>query len=188
MEQNTDSNGPALYSEPLTLYHPTSRSSGSALSLEPRLNRRTGDRFNCFFLAMARQKEMEEKREFAAFDWDNKVTVKLDFTDICELLRVLEGHIPQAGRDGKGLFHQTAQANTIITLQRREQGEGFELGLSKKKNGEAPYQIRITLSEAEALGIRCIFQTGLFFITFHSQMNRRGGRPQSESPTEPSAP
>ncbi len=173
MPRNADEGEQVLYNDPLMIYHPTTRKTGSALKLEPRINQKHGERFNCFFLEMARQRDVEDERGHAVFDWENKVTVKLDFNDICELLLVLEDRVSQAGRDGKGLFHQRSQSNTIITLQRRGPGEGYEMGLSRKKGEQKPQQVRIALTEAEALGLRCLFQTGLFLITFHSQMNNR---------------
>lgn len=163
-----------LYRERLTLYHPNSAGTGAAMQLEPRLNRSEADRYNCFFMEMAGQRSTanrsSEKTEFASFDWANKLTVKLDFADVCEILAVLEGRVDKLGGQKNGLFHKSGNATTIISLQKAEKG-GYFLGLSRKTVGdESPARVNITLTEAECVGLRAIFQTGLFFITFHSHL------------------
>jgi hypothetical protein len=46
--------------------------------------------------------------------------------------------------------------------------------ISKAKGGDV-YRVHIVLSEAEATGLRSVFQAGLFFITFHAQVFRTAG-------------
>ena len=159
----------------LVLYHPTTTGSGSAVQLEPRLNRREPDRYNCFFLEMAAQKTVVGRdganKVYPTFDWENKLTVKLDFADTCEILSVLEGRQERAGGQRNGLYHETARASTVITLFHNAEKGGFSLGLSQKdKASGGLVRLHITLSEAEAVGIRNILQTGLFFITFHAHI------------------
>lgn len=159
----------------LTFYHPGVSGSGSALQLEPRINRRESDRYNCFFLEMAAQKtaggKEGGKKVFATFDWENKLTVKLDFADSCELLAVLEGRQERAGGQRNGLYHETDRASTVITAFKNVEKGGYGVGLSRKdKASGALERVHINLSEAEALGLRCILQAGLFFITFHSHL------------------
>jgi hypothetical protein len=163
-----------LYREKLTLYHPNSAGNGAAMQLEPRLNRNDSDRYNCFFLEMAPQRSVatraSDKVEPASFDWARKLTVKLDFADICEVLTVLEGRVEKLGGQRNGLFHKSGNATTIISLQKAERG-GYFLGLSRKAAGEeSAARVGMTLTDAEVVGLRTIFQTGLFFITFHSHL------------------
>jgi len=162
-----------LHAQKLAIYHPNSTSTGAALQLEPRLNRKDDDRYNCFFMEMSSQKTSGSrdggKSIPATFDWEHKLTVKLDFTDICEMLAVLEGRIDKLGGTRSGLFHQNGTSSTVISLQRAEKG-GYHLGLSKKSGDGVLTRTNITLSEAEAIGLRSIFQAGLFFITFHAQL------------------
>lgn len=145
------------------------------MQLEPRVNRKEADRYNCFFLEMAPQKTAAGrdagKMVPATFDWEHKLTVKLDFPDICELLAVLEGRIEKAGGERNGLFHQNGKANTIITLQKNTEKGGFFLGLSKKEkeNGQLT-RVHLALNESEAIGLRSVFQIGLFFITFYTHL------------------
>ena len=151
----------------ICFYHPNNRGTGTALRLEPKVNRDDEDRYNCFFLEAARQKATAKQNAFASFDWENKITVKLGFMDICELLMVLEGRSEQAGSGRNGLYHATASGNTLISFKRDNERGGYYVSISRKRKGEEEAQrIAIGLSEAEALGLRCLLQTGLFFITF----------------------
>ena len=157
-----------------TIYHPNGKGTGAALQLDMRLNHGDETRYDCFFLNMARQKTVAQRgdgdRTHATFDWENKVTVKLDFTDICELLTVLEG-IKQRPGDGRGLYHSTGGTNTLIDLCKSEEKSGHSLSISKKDSqGESVFRAQILLTQAESLGLKHIFQTSLFFLTFHHNL------------------
>jgi len=174
MENEKKGTGPAREHK-LSFYHPVAAGNGVALQIEPRVNRREADRYNCFFFEMAAQKAVAEredgKRAFAAFDWENKLTVKLDFGDICELLLVLEGKQERIGGQKSGLYHDTGKANTVISFGRIPEKSGYSFGLSRKdKESGRVTRLSIGLSEAEALGLRCVLQAGLFFITFHTHL------------------
>ncbi len=167
--QTTNGNDGKLYNERLTFYHANRQGSGAAVRIEPRVNRRAGDRYNCFFLDMARQKTVAGRGNggspHATFDWENKITVKLDFMDVCELLTVLEGTCDHVGGKRDGLYHQTNQANTLIRFKRHESG-GYALAVSRKAAGaDQPVRIGTVLNRVEATGLRHILQVGLFFVT-----------------------
>lgn len=175
MNTETDSKTGTAWEQKLALYHPNSAGSGAALQLEPRLNRSPGDHYNCFFLDMASQKSASEvrdgKRIPATFNWDRKLTVRLDYTDICELLAVLEGIQPQAGGKRNGLFHSTGNGSTVISFQKNTDHGGYGLALSRKAIGdESAIRITMLLSEVEAVGLRALFKTGLFFVLFHTHL------------------
>ena len=171
---NKNETGP-VWEQKLAIYHPNNKGTGAALQLEPRLNRSHTDRYNCFFLDMAAQKSTGEtrdgKRVPATFDWEHKLTVKLDFQDICELLAVMEGVQQQAGGKRNGLFHANGSGSTVITFQKNSENGGYYLGLSRKNN-TSPDAVRIgtTLNAVEAVGLRNILQTGMFFVLFHAHM------------------
>ncbi len=165
--------------ENICYYHPNAKGTGCAVRVELRMNRAPGDRYNCFFLEMARQKSVAgrtpEGRQPATFDWGSKITVKLDFTDVCEFLTVLDGRAMEAGGKRGGLYHAAGNSNTLIGFQRNAENGTYSLRLSKKNGGEeTARKLGITLSEAEATGLRTIFQMGLFFITFHASLFDRG--------------
>jgi hypothetical protein len=155
----------------LNLYHPAGNGNGAALQLAPRLNRAESDRFNCLFLDLAPQKTAPgrdgDKRVPATFDWEHRLTVKLDFADICEILMVLEGRAEKAGDPKNGIYHENGRTNTIITFQKNADKGGYLLSLSRKdKTSGEVSRAGITLSEAEALGLRYLFRAGLVLIAF----------------------
>lgn len=185
-ETAKEQNGsPVTYTRKLTFYHPASSGNGAAMQLEPRVNRREADRYNCFFMEMAAQKTVSgrdgAKKVFATFDWANKLTVKLEFLDVCELLSVLEGRQEQAGGQRNGLYHETERATTVITcLRNKAEKGGYLLGLSRKDKGTGTLaKVHMVLSEAEGVGLRSVFQAGLFFVTFHTHLwsSRLNGAP-----------
>lgn len=172
MVQKPDSSGVrATYAPRLTFYRANSKGTGTAAQFELRFNREGEQRYNCIFLEMAHQKTAAEQdntqRKAATFDWANKVTSKLDFLDVAELLMVLQGEKEQAGSGKGGIYHASSGANTLISLTRSSEAPGFYLGLSKKNaTGEQIFKGGILLSEAEAVGVRCVFQSALFFMAF----------------------
>ena len=168
----------------IAFYHPNSKGTGSALRLEPKLNRDDGDRYNCFFLEMAAQKTPMRREQGrispATFEWSNKITVKLNFMDIAEMLTVLEGRAEKMGGERSGLYHASGNMNTLISLQKNSDNCTYYLGLSCKRSAtDTPLKVGISLSDAEATGIRCLFQTGLFFITFSSLLYDHRSHPGS---------
>lgn len=163
----------------LRFYHPNGQGSGSAVSLELKLNGTSNGGGNCFFLEMAKQKTVPNRkgnaRVPATFDWENKATVKLDFLDICELQAVLEGAKPQAGSNGRGLYHQTEQNNTIISFSKADKAPGFQLAISRKsKDGPVRFRGYILLNEAESIGLRTVLQAALFHLAFHATVMQAG--------------
>jgi hypothetical protein len=173
MKENTEVMGNG-YPQALRFYHPSASGRGAAMQLEPRFSNSQGDRYNCFFLEMAQQQTPPRnaggQRVHATFNWQEKLAVKLDFADICEMLVVFEGRADKVGGKRGGLFHQSGNANTIISCQRGEQG-GYLIGLSRKdmSTGQTS-RVSMVLSEAEAVGLRHVLQTSLFFLSFHQHL------------------
>lgn len=160
------------YNGNLTFYHPNGRNKGAAARFELRLNRPGETSYDCFFLEMAPQKTAGTRESSATFDWDNKITVKLGFMDICEFLSVMERQTKSVGGKNNSLYHQTNGASTLIGFKARDDGRGFWLGLSKKKKGDqSSSKVSLALSSIEAIGLKNIFQAGLFFMTFHGSLH-----------------
>ena len=165
------------YNDSLRFYHPNGQGSGSAVSFELKLNGRGNSGSNCFFLEMARQKTVPNRtgssRVAATFDWEKKVTVKLDFLDVCEFLAVLEAGEGQAGPGGRGLYHETAETNTIISFSKADKAPGFQLGISRKgREGDAQFRGYILLKQAESIGLRIVLQAALFQLAFHGSLTQ----------------
>jgi hypothetical protein len=69
------------------------------------------------------------------------------------------------------LYHQTNDVSTLIAFRRALERPGYFLAVSRKQNGGAHlFKGHILLTEAEGIGLRCIFQTGLFFMAFHASL------------------
>ena len=163
----------------LTYYHANSKGSGTAVRLELKMAANQKNGHGCFFLEMARQKTPPGRdgrsRTPATFDWESKATVKLSFTDVCELLTVLEDRQSAAGPRGRGLYHEAKTVNTIIGFRRNAERGGYNLNISRKNaEGATVFRGHILLSPAECVGLRSVFQAGLFHMAFHSSM--RGSR------------
>jgi len=163
------------YNGSLTFYHANSKGTGAAARLELKTGASGWNRHGCFFLEMAQQKTVagrrEGKRTPATFDWESKATVKLSFMDVCEFLTVLEGRKKELGDRGRGLYHETNDVNTIISFKRNEERCGYNLGISRKNGGgEIVFRGHILLGEAEAIGVKSVFEAGLFHMAFHSSI------------------
>lgn len=174
-EEKKQGNGTRSREQKLIFYHPGAAGNGVALQVEPRVRRKDTDRHNCFFFEMAAQKTAAERdgdrKVFPTFDWENKLTVKMDFTDICEMLLVLEGKQERVGGQKNGLYHDSEKAVTVITFGKIPDRDGYSFGLSRKDKGSGQLtRLHIALSEAEALGLRHVLQVGLFLVTFHSHL------------------
>lgn len=152
--------------ERIIFYHPNSKGTGAATRLEPKVIQGNGDRHTCFFLEMASQKTAASKDAGksvpATFDWENKITVKLGFEDICHFLAVLEGRADRVGGKRDGLYHGNGQSNALIHFSKHESG-GCLLALSRKRGDEEEARrIGTVLSDIEATGLRHLFTAGLF--------------------------
>ena len=166
---------PKTYPPRLVFYHPNGKGTGCAVQFD--LRPAAGDREGCLFAAFANQKSLAEparnassaaSRQAATFNWSEKITVKLNFSDVCQLLMVLSGKAASAC-DGKGLFHDTGETLTIIHMSRQTEpvsGIAFEVS-KKRKNAEgAPQRSRILFTESESLGLSRLFSAILLPLAF----------------------
>lgn len=164
--------GMKTYPPRLAFYHPNSKGSGCAVQFD--LHPAHGDREGSLFAAFANQKSVAtgargtEGRQAATFGWGEKITVKLNFTDVSHLLTVLEGKAASVC-DGKGLFHDTGETSTVIHMSRVTEpfpGVSFEVSKKRKGSEEAARRARILFTEAEALGLKHLFASLLFPLAF----------------------
>jgi len=158
------------FRETLAFYHPIRSGKGMALRLDLRLNECPGDRYNCYFMEMACQKSASRvvngQRVPATFDWENKVTVKLDFHDVSAMICVLEGRVESLTQRGDGLYHQNGDSDSIISLKRSTELPGYLLGISKRRKGKSQFRGHFQLSIIEAEGLGQIFRSSLFHLAF----------------------
>lgn len=156
----------------LVFYHPNAKGTGCAVQFD--LHPATADREGVLFAAFANQKSVASadrapgQRQSATFDWTSKINVKLNFSDVCQLLLVLEGRAPSAG-NGKGLFHDTGETSTVIHMSRADEpfpGVAFEVSKKRKNTPDAPQRARILFTESESLGLARLFAALLLPLAF----------------------
>ena len=160
------------FSPHLVFYHPNSKGTGCAVQFD--LRPATADREGCLFAAFATQKSLatgsraDASRQAATFNWTEKITVKLNFTDVSALLLVLTGKA-SALADGKGLFHDTGETSTVIHMARQTDpvpGISFEVSKKRKNAPDAPQRARILFTDVEAFGLARLFNAILLPLAF----------------------
>ena len=124
------------YRPRLSFYHANGKGTGSAARFE--VVPACGDRDGAIFLTLALQKSVatgsagQGNRPHATFDWQNRVTVKLNFGDLCQMLLVFRG-LAATIADGKGLYHDSRNMTTLINLTRQtEPHPGLALDVSRR--------------------------------------------------------
>ena len=166
-----DDNAFRNYRPRLSFYHANGKGTGSAAQLE--VVPASGDRDGVIYLSLAQQKSVaglddQGKRQYATFDWQNKVTVKLNFSDLCQMLLVFRGQ-NSAILGGKGLYHDSRNSTTIINLTwQTEPFAGLVLEVSRKLKAESDSatRVRIVFNDAEALGLGTVIEQSLGTIAF----------------------
>jgi hypothetical protein len=160
------------YPPRLVFYHPNSKGTGCAVQFDFRPA--ASDREGCLFAAFANQKSLAagarpgNSRQAATFNWTDKITVKLNFHDVCQLLLVLAGKAPKTA-DGKGLYHDTGEATTVINMARQTEpvsGVSFEVSKKRKGDSAAPQRSRILFTDAEAFGLYRLLDATLLPLAF----------------------
>ena len=86
------------YRPSLPIYHPNGRGTGCAVKME--LHPAHDDIDGSIMVTFANQIAPDDAksdapgdgyRRFARFDWQNRITIKLDFSDLCRILQVFRG-------------------------------------------------------------------------------------------------
>jgi len=166
-----EENSSRTYRPRLSFYHANSKGTGSAALFEavPASSHRDG----AVYLTLAQQKSVaglddQGKRQFASFDWQNRVIVKLNFNDLCQMLLVFHGETASLA-EGKGLYHDSRNMTTIINLNRQtEPFAGVALDVSRKGKGteDQSVRVRIIFKDAEAFGLGTVLEQILGLIAF----------------------
>jgi hypothetical protein len=144
------------YRTKMRFYHPSAKGNGCALSLQ--LLPAEGVEEGCIMATLAKQATIGNRQGatpvYPTFNWEDAITVKLGFGDLCKMLQVLRGE-HESIEEGKGLYHRSAGGCTKITLRHLLEpvsGYAFEVHrLSEAPEGEN--RMAILLSSWEALGL-----------------------------------
>ena len=171
------------YRPKLALYHPNARGTGSAVRFE--LLPAVDDAEGCIMLTIAGQSAVGDRRAptptYARFDWENKIVVKLGFTDLCQMLQVFRGECESIG-DGQGLVHRAKCGLTRITLRHLvEPIVGYSLDLYRTMPGGQETSSRFFFSPAEALGLTEAVSGSMAVICFGVPMAQAASAERVES-------
>ena len=168
------------FSPALNFYHANSKGTGSVASFN--ITPATGDRDGAIFMKLAPQRSAasgsrdQGTRQHATFDWGNRIVVKLNFSDVCQMLSVFNGKEASVN-EGKGLYHDTSDWTTIINLSSQtEPVRGFFLEVSRrgKSNGDQGAKIKMFLNLHEAYGLGTVMEQSLSLLAFGiPRQNRR---------------
>jgi len=159
------------YRPRLSLYHANGKGTGSAARFE--VVPASSDQAGVVYLTLAQQKSIatmddQGKRQYATFDWQNRVTVKLNFSDLCQMLLIFRGQATVIA-DGKGLYHDSRNTTTIINLTRQTEpyaGLALEVSRRSKIESEPAVRIRIMFKDSETFGIGAVLEQSLGIIAF----------------------
>lgn len=173
-QTRTDAASPAagavgLYRPSLTLYHPNAKGTGCALSMD--LHPAHDGVDGSIMMKAACQAAVGDargpSRKFARFDWERSIRVKLDFSDLCQILQVFNG-ASESIADGRGLYHRSPKAATRIVLRHlTEPVVGYSLELYRTPtDGSAESRAHILISPAEADGLRAAITGSMSVICF----------------------
>ena len=154
----------------LSFYHANSKGTGSAVQM--RLHPAHDYTDGSIMLRIANQmtvgNPMGPNPTFATFDWENAMTVKLDFNDLCQVLQVFRGEC-EAINDGKGLYHRSPLGLTTIKLKHLVDpvpGYLLEIYRSSQRGKEADGHAGMLFKPAEALGVCESIAGAMYLVSF----------------------
>ncbi len=171
-EVNQDRAQTRNYRPALNFYHANGKGTGSVARFE--VVPATGDRDGSVFMTLAQQKSVasgsteQGNRQYATFDWANRVIVKLNFGDLCQMLPVFKGQATAIG-DGKGLYHDSGSSTTIINLVHQTDpypGHALDVSRRSKSGGDPAPRIRILFNATEAYGLGVVLEQVLGLLAF----------------------
>lgn len=173
VQKTSDEDTPLrTYRPRLSFYHANGKGTGSAARFE--IVPACGDRDGVVYLTLAQQKSVASgsvdhgTRQHATFDWQNRVTVKLNFSDLSQILLVFRGMATTIA-DGKGLYHDSRNMTTIINVARQTEPHlGLALDVSRrgKSESDSATRVRIVFNSAEAFGLGVALEQILGVLAF----------------------
>ena len=151
-----------------TCCHPNAKGTGGTVRFE--LHPAHGQVEGSVFATFAAQKTVGSyengRKIMPTFDWENRITVRLDINEVAEMLEVFRGYREKMA-DGSGLFHRTAKASTVITLEHRlEPSPGYLFGVSRKTVEGDVRRLGVLLSMKEALVLSESLAGALLYMAF----------------------
>ena len=156
------------YRPSLVFYRANAKGTGSAMKME--LHPAHGDTSGCIMATLASQKTVGDYRRpnpiYPTFDWENPITVKLDFTDLSKMLQVFRGEC-ESIEEGRGLVHRSPKGLTYIKLAHLiEPIPGYRLEVNLCDGVVIVEQRSVMLAPYEALGLVAAIESSLGVICF----------------------
>ena len=156
------------YRPSLVFYKANAKGTGSAMKME--LHPAHGDTAGCIMMSLASQKTVGDRRgpnpTFPTFDWENPITVKLDFIDLSKMLQVFRCEC-ESIEEGRGLVHRSPKGLTYIKLAHLiEPIPGYKLELEFFAGAGSVEKRTIMLAPCEALGLVAAIESSLGVICF----------------------
>ena len=161
-----------------TICHASASGRGSAIRFE--LHPAHGRTAGHIFIEVARQKSVAsvqgETPSFATFDWENKICCKMGLGDLAQMVMVFRG-MQESIQDGKGLFHRSAKANTVIKFSHQiEPRPGYMFSASCKPFDGELRAVFFVFSPEEAVWFSTALEAAMGVLVF--------GVPSASSPLE----
>ena len=149
-------------------YHPNGKGTGAALQLE--LHPAHEDIEGSVFLTLAPQKSIGMKTDtdtvHPTFDWRTAICLKLGLMDLAQILQVLRG-MQESLADGKGLFHRSVNATTVIKFEHRiEPRPGYAFDVWKKPHDGDQQHYYFTFDPSEAFFLMLALEQSAGVIAF----------------------
>ena len=156
------------YRPSLVFYRANAKGTGSAMKME--IHPAHGDTAGCIIMSLAKQKTVGDYRGpnpiYPTFDWENPITVKLDFIDLSKMLQVFRGEC-ESIEEGRGLVHRSPKGLTYIKLAHlSEPIPGYRLDVKLCDGVVIVEQRTIMLAPCEALGLTAAIESSLGVICF----------------------
>ena len=185
-----DAAQPRNFRPALALYHANGKGTGSAVRFE--VTPAAGERDGAVYMKVAQQKSVatgsneQGNRQHATFDWQNRVTVKLNFSDLCQMIPVFKGASPSIA-EGKGLDHDSRSHVTMINLAfvtEPSRGHALEVSRRPKVGSEPATRVRMLFNAAEAYGLGTVLEQALGLVAFGIPQEARPGTAPSPAPAD----
>lgn len=145
-----------------TIYHANTKNTGSAIrmSLFPAHEAIKGS----ILIELANQKISESA--FPSWDWEHRLMVKLDVSDLSHILCVLRG-MQESVCEGKGLYHQSQYGSTIVKFSHHiDPVCGYRMVVSKGMAGEDIKTIEFFFNPKEAFALSLALEQAMMFVVF----------------------
>ena len=104
--------------------------------------------------------------QYPTFDWEGAICVKMNLGDLAQMIMVFRG-IQESILDGKGVYHQTAKADTVIRFTHQiEPRPGYLLEISTRPRGGELKNCYYFFSPEEAVGFSIALEGVMPYLAF----------------------